>query len=199
VTEIRIGVPAAGRATAARLYREAFAAKLRPALGTGHRCVAALARALDDERIVCAVRDGEVLGVLGFHHAGRSAFGLRHRDLAAIYPRWSAGARLLLLAPLDRRARPGELLLDGVCVAAAARGLGIGTALLGAAAEVARSVGAAAVRLSVVDTNPRARALYERLGFRPTRTVHLGALSGWYGFASATEMVRAVAPAEAAA
>jgi ribosomal protein S18 acetylase RimI-like enzyme len=45
------------------------------------------------------------------------------------------------------------------------RGQGHGTALVEAALEVARERGCRRVELDVQDDNPRARALYERLGF----------------------------------
>lgn len=190
---IRPGVPdSAGRDRAAALYQEAFGAKLRPALGDDARTRRLLAAALDPAHLLCAVRDGEVVGVLGFHHHGGSAFRLRYRDLARTWSPWTAWLRMLLLAPLDRTPRPGELLLDGVCVDASVRGLGIGTRLLDAATELARDHGADRVRLSVVDGNPRARALYERLGFRATRTTDLGPLRHLYGFARATDLVRPV-------
>jgi ribosomal protein S18 acetylase RimI-like enzyme len=181
-----------GRDRAATLYQEAFRAKFRPSLGDDDRARELLAAALDPAHLLCAVRDGEVVGVLGFHHHGGSAFRLRHRDVARTWSPWTAWLRMLLLAPLDRTPRPGELLLDGVCVEAAARGHGIGTLLLDAASDLARDHGADRVRLSVVDDNPRARALYERLGFRATRTTDLGPLRHLYGFACATDMVRPV-------
>jgi len=49
-----------------------------------------------------------------------------------------------------------------------ARRLGVGAQLVEAAAEAARSGGAPALLLWVVETNDRARSLYERLGFRAT-------------------------------
>lgn len=186
------GVPPSGRDRAAELYAEAFGAKLRIALGDGPRVRRLLAATVREDRVICAVHARRVVGVLGFHAGGAGAFQVRHRDVAAACSPWSAWWRLLLLAPLERRERPGELLLDGICVDSSVRGLGIGTALLDAATELAREHGAASVRLSVIDSNPRARALYERLGFEAVRTESIGALRGLYGFEAATEMVRPV-------
>lgn len=190
------GVPTGQRTRAAELYWEAFAGKLSPALGDAARGVPLLAGQLEADRFLCAVVGDRVVGVLGFHSGGTSGFEITHRALAARYSPWSAWLRLLLLAPLDRSPRAGELLLDGVCVDAAARGRGVGTLLLDEAAVLARETGARAIRLSVVDTNPRARALYERLGYRAERTEHLGALGRLYGIAEATAMVRPLADEE---
>lgn len=48
--------------------------------------------------------------------------------------------------------------------------LGVGTALIAALAERARAEGALAITLTVEDDNPRAKALYRRLGFVTTDT-----------------------------
>lgn len=46
---------------------------------------------------------------------------------------------------------------------------GVGTAMFSALLERAAALGAPIVKLDVRMTNPRARALYERLGFKPIR------------------------------
>lgn len=55
--------------------------------------------------------------------------------------------------------------VQGLCVDASARRLGVGRALLEAAVERARSVGARRVTLRVLGHNAPARKLYESLGF----------------------------------
>lgn len=58
--------------------------------------------------------------------------------------------------------------LRNLHVATTARGHGIGTALVRAAESHARVAGAVALSVGVADDNPRARALYERLGYAGT-------------------------------
>lgn len=75
------------------------------------------------------------------------------------------------LAIVGRRAGaapPGILGLFAVWVAPAARGCGVGDALMVAAVSHARSVGAVRLMLDVGIRNGRAAALYERHGFVPT-------------------------------
>lgn len=59
--------------------------------------------------------------------------------------------------------------IGGMGVVQAARGRGLGHALMQAAIARARDAGARTVDLEVLETNPIARRTYERLGFTPTR------------------------------
>lgn len=79
--------------------------------------------------------------------------------------------------------------MDGIVVSDAARGQGIGTRLLAAIKDEALARGCTSVRLDVIDSNPRARALYEREGFVAGHRSDLGPLRHLFGFRSATEMV----------
>ncbi|MFE0649787.1 GNAT family N-acetyltransferase [Streptomyces sp. NPDC059534] len=56
---------------------------------------------------------------------------------------------------------------NGLDVVAGLRGRGIGTALVRAAEELARARGGAVLGLGVGHDNPRAAALYARLGYEP--------------------------------
>ena len=62
--------------------------------------------------------------------------------------------------------------------------------LLAALYQEAVERGYRSIRLDVIQDNWRARALYERQGFRPVRTQKLGALRFLFGFAASTTMVR---------
>ena len=85
-----------------------------------------------------------------------------------------------------------ELYVDGVAVSPAARGQGIGTRLVHEAVAIAREDGLPWLRLHVVDTNPRAQALYERLGFRVTRVEKTQPLERWLGYGAIISMEMAV-------
>lgn len=183
------GIPDGQIDAVATLYWEAFGVKLAPALGGREPGIRYLAGQLNAEQVICAHQNGRVLGVVGFYSAGGGAVGFSYPDLARQYSRTSAAWRTLLLAILYRQPKAGELLLDGLSVAAEARGRGIGSLLLEEARAEAGRQGKGAVRLSVVDSNPRARALYERMGFVPAETVSLGVFGRLFGFQRATDMV----------
>jgi GNAT superfamily N-acetyltransferase len=65
-------------------------------------------------------------------------------------------------------AGPGTIELISMWVSPAARGQGIGQALVEAIVGWARAKGAPRVHLWVAESNHNARLLYERCGFRPT-------------------------------
>jgi ribosomal protein S18 acetylase RimI-like enzyme len=71
---------------------------------------------------------------------------------------------------LEREADGNTLQMDGICVGHSARGKGVGSALFDALFSHARERGYDYVTLDVIDTNPRAKSLYERLGFEVVNT-----------------------------
>jgi ribosomal protein S18 acetylase RimI-like enzyme len=79
--------------------------------------------------------------------------------------------------------------MDGIVVRGDRRGEGIVTTLLESLFALARSHGLTSVRLEVVDTNPRAQALYERAGFGVTNTEWTPYLRRLMGFGASSEMV----------
>jgi ribosomal protein S18 acetylase RimI-like enzyme len=189
--EISIGFPEAQRAVAARLYDEAFHRKLAPMVPDAVRRQAMLAECLDPERALVAMEADRVIGLAGFHHDGRSLTGAGGwSTLMSHLGLWGALRAAAGFALFERSPQPGELLMDGICVASEARGRGVGTTLLRGIFDHAALVGVDHVRLDVIDTNPRARALYEREGFIAAETTEVGWLSGTFGFSSATTMVK---------
>ena len=178
------------RPLAAHLYWQAFKGKLGPIMGPEARALALFER-LMDPRFALVARDdnGVMLGMAGFKTAQGALTGGTLRDLCHDYG-WLGGTwRGMLLSVLERDLAPDTLLMDGIFVDRKARGRGIGTALLAAIKDEARDRGMSSVRLDVIDTNPRARALYEREGFEAAGTERTGPLRHIFGFATSTTMI----------
>ncbi len=184
---IRRGVPDTLHVQATALYCEALQAKLTPFLGPPGRAARFLAPAMRADRAFVATDGSQMLGIAGFQEDG---IGLFDFGLAQLWREYglSGPIRAIGLAALDRRETGDTLLMDGIAVAAEARGRGIGTRLLAAVCDHARNRGKAHVRLDVVDTNPRAGALYERQGFVAGETVGLGLLRLIFPFRAVTTM-----------
>ena len=150
-----------------------------------------LARSFRCELGFFAQAGPDLTGLLGLELAGGERF------LSFSYPilraefgppgalwRWG----WLTLSHLYQRPRPGELRNEGLVVAEAGRGQGTGTALLAQACIFARQQGCSALTLEVVDTNPRARQLYERLGFQVQKEERYGVVTARAGFHGAAFM-----------
>jgi ribosomal protein S18 acetylase RimI-like enzyme len=190
---VQLGLPAHLRADAVRLYWQAFGGKLGRVLGPERLAFALLDRVMRADHAIVALSDtGALLGVVGFKSPQGAFVGGGFADLWAIYGSfgtlWRAGFLWLLERDLDN----DRFLMDGICVDDGARGQGVGTALLDAICAEGRKRGYPSVRLDVIDANPRARALYERQGFVPSRTSGIGPLQLIFGFSKTTTMVRSL-------
>lgn len=186
---IQNGLPDEDLDRAAQMYWQAFGAKLGKVLAPERKALAFLRRVLRADHAVSAVdAEGRLVGLAGFKTAHGAMVGGGLGDLVAVYGLFGALWRAALLSVLERDLAADVLLMDGIMVHETARGQGVGTRLLDAVKQEARLRGCRSVRLDVIDTNPRARALYEREGFEAGAVAHLGPLSRVFGFRSATSM-----------
>lgn len=189
----QLGLPEALRAEAVALYWQAFGGKLGRVMGPTPKAHRFLSRVLRAHHAIVALDDtGHLLGMAGFKTPAGSFAGGEVADIRRVYGSIGAAWRLPLLWMLSDAAEQDHFLLDGICVAASARSLGIGSTLMDAIEDQARARGYGSVRLEVIDSNTRARALYQRLGYRVEKTQQLGLLRYAFGFRAAITMVKSV-------
>ena len=202
---IERGLPQEMRDEAARIFEEAFGSKMRMAVRDADRRLEFLRRSFVAEHAIIARRGEQLLGMAGLSAKGGPYEGglmgqswdpRPFRDLlgwtGAMWAIW--GMRLS-----DHRPKADEIYVDGIAVSSQARSLGIGTRLLDEAAIIAREEDKRFVRLDVIDKNPRAQALYARLGYKVTKVQSFSYKERWVGFGGMTSMelpVTLVAPAE---
>jgi ribosomal protein S18 acetylase RimI-like enzyme len=193
------GISEVHKPDAARLYWQAFGEKLGRIMGPEPKALSYIARVMRPDHALTALDDhGRLLGVAGFKTSRGALVDGGLRDLVAVYGLPGGAWRACVLGILARDTENERFLMDGIFVAAEARGRGIGTALLDAIAVEAFRRGYGEVRLDVIDSNFRARALYERHGFRPVKSVDIGVLHHLFGFRRATTMVRPLKSAKPA-
>ena len=191
--KITVGIPEASRGEAAALYWEAFGAKLGFTMGPKYRALIYINRVMRSDHGICAHdAQGRLIGVAGFKTAQGALVGGTFTDIRKVYGWVGAAIRVSLMGALERDTENERFLMDGIFVTAAAQGQGVGTALLDAVCAEAANRGFAEVRLDVINTNPRARALYERRGFVAGEVQQLGPLKHIFNFESATMMIRQV-------
>jgi ribosomal protein S18 acetylase RimI-like enzyme len=188
---ILTGLPVELRPEAVAIYWQAFGGKLGRVLGPEDRATQFLNETMSARNCLVAVSpDGQLLGIAGYKTAQGAFTGGSPALLRRIYGRWGALWRQGVLRLLESDTDNRRFLVDGICVRRESRGMGVGTALLEGLCAEARQRGFAAIRLDVVDTNRRARALYERQGFMAVGDTPIGWLRHVFGFAAATTMVK---------
>lgn len=188
---LSLGLPDVYRAEAAAMYWQAFGGKLGRVLGPDRLALRYVARVMRGDRCIVALgRDG-LAGLVGFRTDGGSFAGGTVEDLRRVYGLVGAAWRGGLMRHLGSGPETDDVrfLIDGFCVRPDLRGQGIGTALLAAVCAEARARGHSSIGLDVVDTNARARALYERQGFVVSHEAPIGALRHVFGYRAALTMV----------
>lgn len=191
---IQRGFEDALRHPTAEIFWEAFGSKLGFTLGDAARGVPLLAESFVPQHVFIALDGEQVLGVLALRdNKGMDGIDIslelmmRHYGLSGLL-------RLIVMGLVfNTHANDGELWVDSIAVAAAARGRGVGTKLLEAAFQVAADGGYKTIGLEVVDQNPRAQALYERLGFVVTAEKSVKVFTRRLGFNKFIRMSRRIA------
>ncbi len=193
--KITVGIQDTDLDEVAALYWEAFGKKLGFVLGPKYQALRFIRSVLRSDHGICAHdAEGRLLGIAGFKTMQGALVGGTFTDLRRVYGWVGASIRILLLASLERDTENERFLMDGLFVAPEAQGKGVGTALLDAISAEAKRRGYDSVRLDVIDTNPRAKSLYLQEGFKEVQTQSIGWLRIFFGFRSATTMVRSVYP-----
>ncbi len=177
------------RHAAAALYDAAFGAKLGVAIPDPKQRLDILAQGFNPRFCWVAMRGDELAGIAGYKNSqGSLTGGISWRLLQTELGYRGALRALAILALLDREHTPGELLLDGICVAANMRGQGVGSQLLQQLIQYAEREGYQRLRLDVINTNPDAKRLYQRMGFNVTATESFAYLRWLLDFSSSTQM-----------
>lgn len=187
-----------GLIEAATVYYDAFAPKLDHLelfASSREQSIRLLSRSMRPDLGFFALLDGQVVGVAGMQRGdGPRFYRIAWSTWTDEFGRLGGWRRFLWHRFGQQFARPqrDEIRVDGIAVAADARGRGIGTQLMAAVVGYARDHGFRAIVLEVVDTNPDAQRLYERLGFAVTKVEQYGRWAVPAGFGGATYMRKAL-------
>lgn len=186
---IEQGFPESLRRDAAVLYDSAFGKKLGVAIPDRDARLQLLADGFEPSYAFVARSNHQLLGIAGFKNAqGALTSGITFGSLRRSLGTFGSLRAAAILTLFERELGDGQLLMDGIAVSPDARGKGIGTKLLNALMDYGAREGFRTIRLDVIDTNPAARRLYERVGFAATGTEHFPYLRGLLGFSAATTM-----------
>ena len=184
------GLPESCRASAASLYDEAFGQKFKVAVRSDQQRCSLWGNCFQREYAIVAMAGGKLVGIAGFHtRKGSFTGGITYKKLVLLLGLVRGSWAALILSLYERKLEAGGMLMDGIAVHRDYRGKGIGGKLLKELAEYARENRYEKIRLDVIDTNPGAKKLYERVGFKAIRTEKFPYLRWLLGFSSSTTMV----------
>ncbi|ENM5776370.1 GNAT family N-acetyltransferase [Vibrio mimicus] len=173
----------------AELYEEAFGLKLYRAIPDKDRRISVISKSFVPDYSFVAYSDKKLVGLAGFNvvsgslTGGIGAEGLIEQ-LGFFRGLWAC----LVFSLFERKPEKSELVMDGIAVDSEFRGQGIGSLLLDKIVTYAQENGFESVRLDVIDSNPRARKLYESKGFVALKTESFPYLKWLVGFSGATTM-----------
>jgi len=153
------------RASAIRLYFNALKEKLEPILGSDGRAQEVLASNIATDKCLVAICDEKLVGIMGIQTNKGGFMNPRLKNMVRIYGILGGIVRMGGLAILHHTSSSDEIYVDGVAVVHEMRGKGIGSRLFDLLQRNAAKKGIRTISLEVIDTNPRAKSLYEQLGF----------------------------------
>ncbi len=182
------------RASAIRLYFTALKEKLEPILGSDGRAIEALENNITIGKCLVAIFDEKLVGIMGIQTNKSGFLNPRFKTMVNIYGILGGIIRMGGLMILHHTTSTDELYIDGVAVAHEMRGKGIGSRLFDLLERSASKKRIRTISLEVIDTNPRAKALYEHLGFEVMKVQTLWPLSLFikFPFRSSTLMIKKI-------
>ncbi len=192
--EIKLGIPEELRHQAAIVCYEGFRAQMELLVGSQQKGVVLLEQSLDLELALMALQQGRLVGFVGLQYENRPFFRFERSHFTQELGFLRGLLVYLLFNLFATQILPQEMFINVIVVDVSVRGKGIGTSLMQAVFEIAQQNQFHAVVLDVIDTNPDARRLYERLGFKPVRMRKYGYLRNLIGSSAVTTMRKDVIP-----
>lgn len=193
---VKKGIPNALIENASTLYSEAFQRKVVKILGPKETFKALLCKGMDGRHAFYAVDEaGQLLGVAGFYSDKSALINIQLRDLIGILGVFRGLLVGFFAEGLYKKKadHPRQLLMDGIVVDVNHRGKGVGSALFENLVTYAASQDFTEIKLEVIDENPKAKKLYERLGFEVRHHKKLSArLSRLIGVSGVYTMVKQI-------
>ena len=167
--QIQFGVPKNQRRKIAKIYYEAFKDKLGRIFSNKQKAETLISRSLRDDRILVACKDGVAVGFAGLQYQGKKFVDPSLTQVARIYGLETIRGMLFFFFSMFNKPKPNQLYLEMLAVSEDQRNKGIGTKLIQSTINHARSKKIPQIKLEVVDTNPKAKKLYERIGFEKAK------------------------------
>lgn len=185
----RVGLPEKYRNSAVDLYDEAFGQKFAVAIPSKEKRILFLKKCFVLDYVIGAVYKDKLIGIAGFQTPeGSLTGGITYSELLSELGVFKGNWAAVIFDLYERKAASKELIMDGIAVHFEARGKGVGGHLLTEIEKYAKEHKFNSVRLDVIDINSKAKALYERMGFKSVKTESYPYLKWLLGFSGSTTM-----------
>ncbi len=167
---IKLGFNEKDRIVVAKLYANAFKRKFENLIGDEEIVTMLLKKGLNPNYCFTCYKNEQLVGIAGFHVGRLALVNLGFSNFIEQFGFFKGLVKGIVSAVIFyRKAAPeNELLMDGIAVHQNFRGQGIGSKLFEHFFEWAKAKEYKAIHLDVIDENPKAKALYERIGFVKT-------------------------------
>ncbi|MHA1673650.1 MAG: GNAT family N-acetyltransferase [Promethearchaeota archaeon] len=135
-----------------------------------------------------AISHSKVVGGVGMSFHKKRFYKFTWDVLRKEFGFWGALGRSLVQKLSLEELQKDEIYIGAIAVSDAYRSKGIGTQLLSAVEKYAMENGFNFITLEVINTNPRAHALYESMGYVDVKERKFGLITKRAGFTSAFKM-----------
>jgi ribosomal protein S18 acetylase RimI-like enzyme len=179
---INKGLPENYKNSVANLFLSALGEKFIPILGENNKAKQLLELSINQANCFSIENESELLGFLAFQINKTTFLNPPLTTIISLYGVFGGILKAIGLSILRHKTESNEIYIEAVAVNELARGKGIGTKLFDAIFQLANEKGYNNITLDVIDINPRAKELYERMGFevvKQSKVWPLNKLIGW--------------------
>ena len=162
----------------------AFEQKIRALIKSKEKALAIYNKSLKNDQVFYALLDGNVVGFIGMHYENKTFLEFKYRNLRKYFNPLQSYFIYRIYKLTSPKIKDDVLRIASIAVDKSVRSLGIGTQLINKVFGFAKNKGFKEVILEVVNTNPKAKALYERIGFKEKKIVRYYFLTRSAGFSS---------------
>lgn len=153
----------------AKILYESFKEKIGKLFKDQEKAIKLFSKLIRENQILVALDKGKPVGFVGLHYNKKHFLQFSFKEIIKIYGLETIRASLYFLTNLFENIQPNQLHLEIIAVDEKQRTKGIGTKLILSTIEYAKQKGFHQIRLEVVNTNPKAKKLYEKTGFKKSK------------------------------
>lgn len=176
---------------ATELYAEAFEQKFLNIIGDKEIVADLFQNNARCDRAIAASSGDKLLGIAGLNYDKTPFIHVQLEDFQEKFGFVKGSVKAVVSDYLfSKKPAEDELLVDGIVVSSDSRGKGIGSNLFKLILEFAQEKDLRKIVLDVIDENPRAKKLYEKLGFETIKHENIAYLKSLIGISGVSTMVK---------